>query len=118
MCHKLAIVIGHEPSLEDYAHVSKLYTAWLSQDAIAKRNNIDYGKLLEIVVLRATVLQVVFGSLCIMYIYNYSSNLFEFKSLISTFLSIHTILWGLVTLPLALVCSIIFKLTALRPIYG
>jgi len=92
--------------------------AWLSQDAIAKRNNIDYGKLLEIVVLRATILQAVFGSLCIVYIYNYSSNLFEFKSLISTFLSIHTILWGLVTLPLVLVCSIIFKLTALRPIYG
>lgn len=91
--------------------------AWLSQSAIAKQSRLDYWKLLEITILRATILQLIFGSLCILYLYNSTHNLFEFKSLFSAFLSVHTILWFLMTMPLSLVCVVIFKLTALRPIY-
>ena len=92
--------------------------AWLSQDAIAKRNRLDYWKLLEITLTRATILQLIFGSLCIVYLYNSTLNLFEFKSLISAFITGHTMLWFVLTLPLSMVCIVIFKLTALRPIYG
>lgn len=91
--------------------------AWLSQSAIAKQTRLDYWKLIEITALRATILQLIFGSLCIIYLFNSTHNLFEFKSLFSAFLSVHTILWFLMTVPLCIVCAVIFKLTALRPIY-
>jgi len=93
--------------------------AWLSQEAIARQSRLDYWKLLEISLVRATILQLIFGTLCIVYLYNNSSfSLFEFKSLISAFLTVHTVLWGLITLPLSLACVVIFKLTALRPTYS
>jgi len=91
--------------------------AWLSQKVIAKHKKLDYWKLFEITVLRATILQLLFGSLCIVYLYNSTHNLFEFKSLISAFLTVHTILWFVLTVPLSVVCIVIFKLTALRPVY-
>lgn len=91
--------------------------AWLAQSAISKHARLDYWKLLEITVLRASILQLIFGSLCIVYLFNSTHNLFEFKSLFSAFLSVHTILWFLMTVPLSIVCVVIFKLTALRPIY-
>jgi len=84
--------------------------AWLSQDAILKRNRLDYWNLLEITLLRATLLQLGFGTICIIYVYNSDINLFEFKSLISACLTVHTILWGIVTLPLTMACCVMFKL--------
>lgn len=90
--------------------------AWLSQDAVTRREYLDYWNLLEIAILRATLLQLVFGTICIVYLYQ-SVNLFEFKSLISAGLTVHTILWVVVTLPVTLACCVIFKMTALRPIY-
>lgn len=92
--------------------------AWLFQDAISKQTRIDYWKLIEIALIRASILQLIFGSICIVYIYNSSLNLFEFQSLFSAFISVHSILWVIITLPLTLVCSVIFKITALRPLYG
>lgn len=93
--------------------------AWLCQDAITRQQRLDYGKLLEIALYRATVLQLIFGTLCIVYLYNNTNyNMFEFKSLISAFLVVHSALWFVITLPLSLVCSVIFKLTAMRPTYS
>lgn len=92
--------------------------AWLFQDAISKQTRIDYWKLIEIALIRASILQLIFGSICIVYIYNSSLDLFEFQSLFSAFISVHSILWVIITLPLTLVCSVIFKMTALRPLYG
>lgn len=90
--------------------------AWLSQDTLKRREQIDYLNLMEIALLRATILQFLFGTLCIIYLYQ-SQNMFEFKSLLSACLTVHTIIWVLVTLPVTLICCVIFKLSALRPIY-
>jgi len=92
--------------------------AWLTQDAVARRDRIDYWKLIEIALLRATVLQLIFGTLCIIYLYQSGLNLFQFQSLISACVTVHTIIWFLVTLPMTLSCCVIFKLSALRPVYG
>lgn len=93
--------------------------AWLCQDAIARQERLDYWKLLEISLMRATLLQLIFGTLCIVFLYNNGSySLFEFKSLMSAVLAVHTVLWGVITLPLSLACTVIFKLTALRPTYS
>lgn len=92
--------------------------AWLFQDAVKNLERIDYWKLVEIALFRATILQLIFGTICIVYLYNSTVNLFEFKSLISACLTVHTLLWIVVTMPLTLACSVIFKLSALRPLYG
>ena len=91
--------------------------AWLSQDAVTRREKLDYWSLIEIAVVRATLLQIIFGTICIIYLHQ-SVNIFEFKSLISACLTIHTILWCVVTVPVTMACCVIFKMFALRPIYG
>jgi len=92
--------------------------AWLSQDAIMRRERLDYMALVEVALVRASIVQLIFGSLYLLYYIKSTNDMATISYLLMTCITAHVILWFAITLPLTLICSVIFKLSALRPIYG
>jgi len=92
--------------------------AWLSQDAIMQRERLDYMSLVEVALTRATIVQLIFGTLYLVYYLKSTSDMATISYLISTCVAAQVILWFAITLPMTLACSVIFKLSALRPVYG
>jgi len=93
-------------------------TAWLMQDAVKQRQRLTYWDVFEIMVIRATIVQLVFSLAFLIYFVFFTPFTLSFSKILSTGLTVQTIMWVVITLPLALVCAVIFKLSALRPIYG
>ncbi len=92
--------------------------AIISQSIIAKRQKIDFWNVVEVSLITATVMQIAFGTLYII-VYALTADTDPgFTYLISTSLAIHAIFWFILTVPITLLCALIFRLSALRPIYG
>lgn len=92
--------------------------AWLTQDAVRQRPSVTYWEIFEIGLLRATILQTFFGLVFLIYYGIILGEESTLRDLFSTGLLVQTILWAIVTLPLSMVCAVIFKLSAMRPVYG
>ncbi|NNE57112.1 MAG: hypothetical protein HKN36_03305 [Hellea sp.] len=91
--------------------------AWLSQSAITRRKRLDYWNLVEVALLRATIVQIIIGLSYAIFYTSQAPHLIIFADLLRVSLTAHTILWATITLPLTLICCLIFKHSALRPIY-
>jgi len=92
--------------------------AWLTQDAVKSRGAVTYWDIFEIGLTRATILQTFFGIVFLIFYVTLATDKVPVSQMFSTGLMMQTILWGVVTLPLSLVCAVIFKLSAMRPVYG
>jgi len=91
--------------------------AWLSQQAIAHRQKLNYRSLVEVALMRASIVQIIFGFGYMIYFTSRSPITIPFVELLGLSLTIYAIVWGTITLPLTLICCLIFKHSALRPIY-
>ncbi len=92
--------------------------ALLSQIAISKRQKFDYWGIVEIALLRATIVQVGFGALYLLFYTLKTQDMASFTQVLTTSIIAHPVLWFTITLPLTLICALIFRLSAMRRVYG
>jgi len=91
--------------------------AWLTQDELMKRPKVTYWDIIEIGLIRATIIQAAFGIIFLIYYLLHTQNVGALGTLLSMGLALQAIFWVLITLPLTIVCAVVFKLSAMRPVY-
>ena len=90
----------------------------ITQILITKRDKLDYWGIVEVALICATLVQIGFSGMYLVYYALTANTLGIFSNVFSAYLTMNAVLWVVSTLPLTLICAAVFRSSAMRPVYG